>query len=80
MTQNDERNEVIKEQYGYTPSDLVWLLAKQIGEQYVRKAVATKLGKDTSTMDRMIQHHFNLIRTNVETDFLIERSKKYATE
>ena len=75
----DEMGDQIKEQYGYKPSGLIWFLAGKIAYQYVRMAVAAKLGKETATMENMINHHYTLIRRNIENDFVSERARKYGT-
>ncbi len=74
-----EYGDRIKEQYGYEPSDLEWFLASEIANQYMRMAVAKKLGKDTEVMKRMIESKFSLICRNVENSFITERTAKYGT-
>ena len=74
-----EYNDEIEDQFGYRPSDLIWLLATHIAVQHIRMSIAKKLGKDTEGMERSIQHRMKMINTNVELDFRSERDKKYGT-
>jgi hypothetical protein len=61
----EEYSTSIKDQYGYKPGEFVWFLASEIANQYVRLAVAKKLGKDTENIERMIESKYQLICRNV---------------